>query len=191
MRKQYASEITKDYLIELGVEEVDPAGRYIIVKGKTAPFHYNSSEKRHYLRITLYDPKLRQATPKEERKNTTGQIHIPVHVINYVWNKGNRISGYVIDHINNDPQDNRIENLQLLTPAENLAKERGESKRVIVSKWSGSTQEHYERQLKIATVEYEEAKLNHNAYEAHRQRSKIAYYKARLRYFIKKNNANN
>ena len=184
MRKAYASEITKDYLIELGVEEVDPAGRYIIVKGKTAPFHNNPSEKRHYLRISLYDPKLRQATPKEKRKNNTGQFHIPVHVINYVWNRGNRPLGYVIDHINNDPQDNRIENLQLLTPAENLMKEKGESKRVIVSKYSGSTQEHYERQLKIATAEYEEAKLNHNAEKAHKLRSKISYYKARLRFFI-------
>jgi hypothetical protein len=184
MRKQYASEITKEYLIELGVEEVDPAGRYIIVKGKAAPFHYNPNEKRHYLRISLYDPKIRQETPKEKRKNNTGQFHIPVHVINYVWNRGNRPSGYVIDHINNDPQDNRIENLQLLTPAENLAKEKGESKRVIESRWLGSSKEYYEKKLKIALEEYEEAKLLHNAEETHKLRSKIAYYKARLRFFI-------
>ena len=45
-----------------------------------------------------------------------------VHRIVWTAKHGIIPEGYVIDHINNNRQDNRIENLQLLTPAENSTK---------------------------------------------------------------------
>lgn len=49
---------------------------------------------------------------------------IGVHRIVWMEANGNIPSDMVIDHINNIPSDNRLINLQLLTPANNLRKER-------------------------------------------------------------------
>ena len=40
----------------------------------------------------------------------------------YAWFLGDIPEGMVVDHIDNDPFNNKLENLQLLTPEENLKK---------------------------------------------------------------------
>ena len=47
---------------------------------------------------------------------------IPLSRLVYVWHKGDIPEGMVVDHIDNNPFNNSVENLQLLTPEENLAK---------------------------------------------------------------------
>lgn len=44
------------------------------------------------------------------------------HVLVWLWFKGDIPEGYDVDHIDNDKLNNKIENLQLLTRKENLAK---------------------------------------------------------------------
>ena len=46
----------------------------------------------------------------------------PLARVIYCWFVEDIIDGYVIDHINNNPFDNSIDNLQMITPEENLRK---------------------------------------------------------------------
>ena len=54
--------------------------------------------------------------------NGKKQIPIGLHNVIYAWYKGEVPLGYEVDHIDNDPFNNNIDNLQLLTRKENLQK---------------------------------------------------------------------
>lgn len=49
-------------------------------------------------------------------------ISLPLSRIIYAWFNGEVKDGYVIDHIDNNPYNNRLENLQQLTQEDNLKK---------------------------------------------------------------------
>lgn len=55
-------------------------------------------------------------------RNGVTKLQCRVHRIVWIAARGVVPSGYVIDHINNNKADNRIENLQILTPADNSRK---------------------------------------------------------------------
>lgn len=55
-------------------------------------------------------------------RNGKTKIQCKIHRIVWIAAHGIIPDGYVIDHINNDKQDNRISNLQMLTPEENSHK---------------------------------------------------------------------
>lgn len=55
-------------------------------------------------------------------RNGATKLQCRVHRIIWIAAHGIIPEGYVIDHINNDKQDNRLSNLQLLTPTENSHK---------------------------------------------------------------------
>lgn len=55
-------------------------------------------------------------------RNGATKLQCRVHRIIWIAANGILPKGYVIDHINNDKQDNRLCNLQILTPAENSHK---------------------------------------------------------------------
>jgi hypothetical protein len=59
-------------------------------------------------------------------RNGKTKMQCRVHRIVWIAEHGIIPDGYVIDHINNDKQDNRLCNLQLLTAAENSTKARGD-----------------------------------------------------------------
>jgi hypothetical protein len=88
----------------------------------------------------------------------------------------------VIDHQNSDKLDNRLENLQLFTPKENINKEREESTKEIPCKLN-KPRTYYEDKLAKYEALYEEAKANKDADKAHHLRSNIAQTRARLRYY--------
>ena len=54
----------------------------------------------------------------------------------YLWMSHHKINvpeGYQVDHINNDKTDDRIENLQILTKADNIRKSQTRSKQIIIN----------------------------------------------------------
>jgi hypothetical protein len=174
----YAQTLTKDYLEYLGITEVSEDGTKIMKGDKEVTQHFDG----HYKLITLYDPAIRQACPKELRTTTTGQLHFGVHRIVYCWYNKVIPCGIVIDHKNSNKLDNRLENLQMFTPKENINKERPESTTQLKCKLD-KPRSYYEDKLAKYEALYEEAKANHDAKAAHHLRSNIAQTRARLRYY--------
>lgn len=109
-----------------------------------------------------------------------------LHRVMWAWFNEEVPSGYVVDHISNkheNLEDYRLENLQLLTPGENLVKERGESTKQLECSLKKPLS-WYEDRLKEYLGQYEEAKKNHEANEAHRLRTNIANLRAKIRYYL-------
>ena len=184
-RKDYAAELTKDYLMKLGITNVTPDGLHIY-KGSEELAQYipkTKNVKRRYFRVSLYDPELRQATPKEERTNTTGAIMIPVHVINYVWNKGPRESGLIVHHTDNNPLNNNIDNLQLISQRENVTIDREESIRELKCKLDRPLS-YYEDKLAYYEDLYQKAVKEGNQEEARKQRANTYTQRAKIRYWL-------
>lgn len=184
-RKTFASRLTKEYLMKLGITDVTPDGLHIY-KGSKELAQYipkTKNVKRRYFRVRLYDPELRQATPKEERNNNTGNIIIPVHVINYVWNIGPREPGLVVDHIDNNPLNNHINNLQLINQRENTIKERKASIKEIACKLDRPLS-YYEDKLAYYEDLYKKAVRDGNQEEAHKQRINTYQQRAKIRYWL-------
>lgn len=80
----------------------------------------------------LAEPKELKGTPLENGylavKIVNGECRKQCRIHRIVWVAANGVipDGYVIDHINNDKTDNRLCNLQLLTPEENSTKARND-----------------------------------------------------------------
>ena len=182
-QRTYAQELTKDYLISLGITDVTPDGLHIFKKGKEASQIRSKSGKKHYLVIGLYDPQRRLAVPKEKRNSSTGQFTLGVHVINYVWNVGNRPAGYVVDHIDNNPLNNDVSNLQLVTPKINVTKEKTNCYTNQIKCNISKPLSFYEEKLNNYEARYEEAKANHDADKCHKLRANIYQTRARIRYY--------
>ena len=174
----YAETLTRDYLEYLGITDVLEDGTKIMKGGQELTQHPTGD----YKTVSLYDPAIRQATSKEDRTNVTGQLHLGVHRIVYCWY--NRIipKGLVVDHKDNNKLNNHIDNLQLLTPGDNIWKDRECCTKEVPCKLN-KPREYYEKKLAKYEALYEEAKTKHNAEEAHKQRANIANTRARLRYY--------
>lgn len=130
-KRIFSKKLTKQDLIDFGITNVTDDGR-VFVKGKErTPIKHG-----RYLSISLYNPKIRAATPKELRTDHTGKDSLCIHVINYIWHNKVKEAGFVIDHRDNNPNNNHISNLQAITQRENANKDRGptEMKTVKLSK---------------------------------------------------------
>ena len=92
--------------------------------------------------------------------------------------------GLVSDHIDNNRDNYDIKNLQPLTPQENIHKNRTFEMGITETKCKmNKPREFYEKKLEQFLNEYEKAKAESNAKEAHHLRSKISQTRARLRYW--------
>lgn len=182
-KRTYAREITKEYLMKCGVEHVDENGRTIIIKGKEARQFPMPSGNKEYLYVRIYDTDIRNNVPVEERKTSTGQFNLGVHVINYAWNVADKPQGLVVDHIDNNPLNNHINNLQLLTPRENVNKDKDRPQRVVkMPKYI--TEEQILKKIEGYEVAYEQAKKDHDAVAAHHFRAYLSTWRAKHRQFL-------
>lgn len=172
-RRPYAGEVTKEYLEKIiGIEHVSTDGTEIIRNGKPVAITISDKTKKPYGVVTLDDPEI-------------GIFTLGVHVLNYVWNgkTGIREKGMVIDHIDNDPTNNDISNLQMITQKENLAKDRTNwNIRELPCKLN-KPRSFYEKKLEGYEMALEQAKEAGDAEGAHHLRTNVAQTKARLRYY--------
>lgn len=196
MRKDYASELTKEELIKAGVYAVDFEN--CKVYGRDSEF-IPTINKQGYLMIALYDldddgekikvPIKRQfkGCKKPTYTYTYKTRLVSLNRLLWAWKYGKVKAGYVIDHVNNkheNLEDYKLENLQEITPAQNLAKERKESD-FMVKPAKNKTIDHYLIKLDYYAKLYERAKKDHDAEMAHKLRSNISQTRARIRWIQK------
>lgn len=113
----YAKELTKEYLQKLGITEITKDGKHIYIGEKEVDQLLLNSG---YLAFSLRDKDIYDILHPITKSINAGVITIPVQRAVYAWYNGSTVENMVIDHINDIKTDNRIENLQLLTPKENI-----------------------------------------------------------------------
>jgi len=181
-RRPYAGEITKEYLQKLGIEYVSTDGTVVIKKGEQVAINVSEKAKKPYGNVSFYDPDIYAATPKEERKNYTGEFTLGIHVLNYVWNRGTKPFGMVVHHQDNNPRNNDIDNLELKTPRENVMEEREESTRELKCNMN-NPRSFYEEKLERLEQEYLLALEAGDQAKLHNLRSYKSQCRANLRYW--------
>lgn len=110
----YTPELTKQFLTDNNIS-FNPRTLMFTQNGKDMKVYLQKSNQSIYSdQERLY----RYCSYYKDGK----QKFIAVHRLMWLYFKGNIPKGYVIDHINNNSLDNRLENLQLLTRSENTQK---------------------------------------------------------------------
>jgi hypothetical protein len=187
----YARRLTKDELMKSGITTVTKDGRVFREDGEIKPTINNQG----YYMINLYeldDEGNRILIPHE--KSVFGYIYktrsVGLHRIMYAWySKEHEVpEGMVVDHINNEHdkiEDYYMTNLQLLTPAENVAKDRDNCYVYEIKCNLNKPRSYYEDKLRGYEVAYEQAKKDKDVEGAHKLRSYISQTRARLRYYDK------
>lgn len=123
---KYCERLTKDMLEKWGFTKAEllPGNNWYVER----LWRKNNSKTLKHQQISITEAvcKHKYSTDKKYLKLTfstpEGVKSITLSRFIYVWFKGDIEAGEVIDHINNDPYDNRPENLQKLSVGENLAK---------------------------------------------------------------------
>lgn len=192
--RTYAARLTKEDLIKGGITLVTEEG--LVFKGEQQVTPAIAANGYFMIQIYALDEDGNKIKVPLKRlykgcKNVSDTYTYKVrtlglHRIMWAWFNGEVPEGYVVDHVNNkheNMEDYRLENLQLLTPAENIVKERGESTKQMTCSLKRPLS-WYENRLNGYLVEYEEAKRNHEADRAHKLRTNIANTKARIRYYV-------
>lgn len=182
------TDITKEGRVFKGNKEIFPhwlpnkkTGDYlgIFICERDSEGHLIKGKDRIY-KYTRKDGSIGESTGWHAKLRTIG-----LHRVMWAWHYGEVPEGFVVDHINNQHstlEDYHLDNLQLLTPKQNLAKDRAPSTRELKCQLN-KPRSFYEDKLKKFEALYETAKLEKNAEEAHKLRVNIAQTRARLRYY--------
>lgn len=121
----YCKGLTKKELKDVGIVGVyNVAGEWKVLRYWP---DMNKKEKTYkFISITMACGKHKYRANKYYPKVTfcakCKVYNIPLSRLVYAWFKGDIPDGYVVDHIDNDSFNNNIDNLQILTVEENLAK---------------------------------------------------------------------
>lgn len=191
---RYAKRLTKEDLMKGGIVKITEDCK---IFGQNGELSVQQSNKQGYITVTLYDFDENGNKIKVPIKRTFKGCKNPsdtyvyksrvhgLHRVMWAWFHNEVPEGYVVDHINNkhiNIEDYHLNNLQLLTPQENVTKERICNIKEIPCKLD-RPRTYYEDKLAKYEALYEEAKANKDAKEAHKQRANIANIKGRLRYW--------
>lgn len=175
----YAKELTKEYLQKLGITEITKDGKHIYFGEKEAKQFMIASG---YLAFSARDKEIYNISYPITKNKRSGEFTIPVQRAVYAWYHGSTVENMVIDHINDNKTDNRIENLQVLTPKENIWKNRKCDVREIKCMLK-KPRRFYEEKLEKYLRLHELAKKEKDADRAHKLRVNISHTKARLRFW--------
>ena len=187
VRIMYARRLTKEEIMKSGITTVTKDGRVFRENTEIKPT-VNASG---YFVINLFELDEngnRIIIPYE--KSAFGYVYKPrvvgLHRLMYAWHYGEVPEGMIVDHKNNihtHIEDYYLSNLQLLTPGDNLAKERDNWHVSELKCNLNKPRSHYENKLEGYKLAYEQAKKDKDAKAAHRLRCNISQTRARLRYY--------
>lgn len=183
----YARRLTKSELMENGITNVTTDGHVFKGVVEEIPNINNGG----YFVHDIYDTDENGDRIKIMNKNSAFGYQYKVrslglHRLMWAWHYGEVPEGMVVDHINNchdTLEDYHLDNLQLLTPAENLAKERPNWNTRELKCKLNKPRSFYENKLEKFLKAYEQAKKDKDATAAHHYRTNVAQIRARLRYY--------
>lgn len=182
----YARRLTKEELQKSGITDITADGK-VFRQGLEIPLNVNPAG---YHTLWIYDfDKDGNHIPYGHTANGHyyyRQRMIGLHRAMWAWHNGEVPQGYVVDHINNkheNLEDYHLSNLQLLTPAENTAKDRDNWHKYEMECKLNRPRSFYEDRLNNYLEQYEQAKLDKDAKRCHYLRSNISQYRAKLRYY--------
>lgn len=167
---KYAKKLTKDDLIKAGIKDIffNPYDLQYHVINKNDKEIGLCRNKQRYLCFNVYeldDEGQRIKIPikrlfKGCKKISDTYVYkiksITLHRAIYAWFKGEVPEGMIVGHITNQHEthyDNRIENLQLLTQAENLAKDRSNYRASDIKELRKTVREAHEAYTKNRTLD--------------------------------------
>lgn len=187
VRIMYARRLTKEEIMKSGITTVTKDGRVFRKDTEIKPI-INASG---YFVISLYELDEngnRIIIPYE--KSAFGYVYklrvVGLHRLMWAWHYGEVPEGMVVDHKNNSHdhiEDYHLSNLQLLTPGENIAKERDNWHVRELKCNLNKPRSFYENKLEGYTLAHEQAKKDKDAKAAHSLRTNISQTRARLRYY--------
>jgi hypothetical protein len=186
MRRIYASYLNKDMLLKSGITEITKDGR--IFKGTRELKGIYNKQKKAYKQFTIYafdkdgnKIKIPSKTQSYNYRITTVAFHRAI----YAWFHNEVPEGMVVDHIDNDPSNNNIDNLQLLTVYNNLHKDVIREAKYIppMAQRRPYTEEYLNSMISKWEVEAEKAKTNHDAKRYHNAMCCLSQWRRRLELF--------
>ena len=195
-RKPYARKLTKEMLIKSGIELITEDGTVIRHGKKVIPIQ----DKKGYLKLNIYDfdedgnkikipiTTIRKWCKKPSNTYKYKSMMVGLHRAMWAWIYGVVEEGYVIDHISNKHdsiEDYHISNLQIISPRENLTKDRKASTKELKCRLDKPIS-YYEDKLAYYEDLYQKAVKDGNQEEAHRQRNNTYGQRARIRYWLSK-----
>lgn len=204
---KYAQRLTKEDLIRLGIKDIwydTNESKYHIIRNDDKEIHL-SKNKQKYLCFYLYDldnegnkiKKPIKVKRKHYKKETNTYYYkskvITLHRAAWAWFKGEVPEGYIVDHVDNKHTthfDNRLNNLQLLTPAENLAKERPNSNTGEMYCLMTKPIEYYLEIYNYWLLEYKKEKEERSSSTEYAHKCRCFYnnYRKKIRYWFKHQN---
>ena len=182
----YARRLTKEDLERAGITDITEDGR-VFRQGLEIPLNITPNG---YHTLWIYDLD-KDGNYIKYGHTANGHYYyrqrmIGLHRAMWAWHYGEVPEGMVVDHINNSRdniEDYYLSNLQLLTPAQNTAKEKSNWYKTETPCMLSKPRSFYEDKLTKYLEQYEQAKKDGNAELAHRLRSNISNTRARLRYY--------
>lgn len=198
---KYANKLTKEDLIKAGIKDIyfNPYDLQYHIINKNDIEIGLCRNKQNYIYFNIYEldeegqyikkPIKRKFKACKKISDTYNYKTktLPLHRAIWAWYKGEVPEGMVVDHIDNKHEthyDNRIENLQLLTPTENLAKERPVSTNIMTCNMKKPI-EYYIDKYNYWVIKYnkEKEKNSSSTEYAHKCRSAYNVYKKKIRYW--------
>lgn len=182
----YARRLTREDLERAGITNITEDGR-VFRQGLEIPLNITPTG---YRTLWIYDTD-KDGNYIKYNFTSTGHYYyrqrmIGLHRAMWAWHHGEVPQGYVVDHINNSHEnleDYYLSNLQLLTPAQNTAKEKKNWHKTEIPCMLSKPRSFYENKLNHYLAEYEKAKEAGDATLTHRLRSNVSQTRARLRYY--------